>query len=156
MAEATEAAARSAEPNSLEKHFAELDAAIERSERRAESKRLLGALARWFEPDWISSCEKLITKDKSTAPLLGPVASALNTLPAYQHFRARTPDVSPESLATFAILREHAPKLKSLASEALPNALRLALLREACLGWKSRSNTSIGSYWLSEPKWKIW
>jgi len=138
VAESTQAAARSTEPDSLEKHFAELDAAIERSERRAESKRLLVVLARWFELGWISSCEKLITKNKSTAPMLGPIASALHTLSAYQHFRARTPDLSPESLAAFAILREHAPKLKSLASEALPNALRLALLREACLGWKSR------------------
>ena len=62
----------------------------------------------------------------------------MHTLPAYQHFRARAPELSPESLTTFAILREHAHKLKSLASEALPNALRQALLREACLGWKSR------------------
>ena len=48
VAQATVAAAESTEPDSLEKHFEELDYAIERCERRAESKRLLLALVRWF------------------------------------------------------------------------------------------------------------
>jgi hypothetical protein len=138
VAQETYRAAKSKDPESLEKHFAELNAAIQRSERRTESRRLLGQLARWFDPSWISSCERLIGGNKPTAAMLRPVVSALRTLPAYQRFRARTSDLSPECLASFAALREHAPRLKLLAFEALPDAVRLALLREACLGWKSR------------------
>jgi hypothetical protein len=134
----TLAAAKATDTDALIRHFADVDAAVARSDARSESRRSLAAMERWCEPDWIRACEALIAKNRATGPVLEPLVSALGTLPAYQQYRVRARDLTPETAALLAALRLLGPELRRVPRDNLSEAVRRVLRREACLGWKTR------------------
>ena len=64
----TLAAAKSKDADAFERHFADVDAAIARSEARSESRRALAVMERWCEPGWIHACEAHIAKEPRDGP----------------------------------------------------------------------------------------
>jgi primosomal replication protein N'' len=132
------AAAKSREAGTFDQYFADVDATIARSDARSDSRRALAVLERWFEPTWVKACESHIAKNHATGPVVGPIVTALGTLPAYQQYRVRATSLPPDTLAVLAALRQLAPQLGQIGPDMMTYTVRNSLRREACLGWKAR------------------
>lgn len=130
-------AAKDLQPGAFERHFEDIDAALARCAARNESLNALTQLDRWFEPRWLSACKDSIAKNKATGSAVAPIVGALATLPAYQQFRVRADRLSSEVHSVLAAMRGLAPALRAVGQDALEDAIRQLLRREACLGWKA-------------------
>ena len=133
-----DAAALAGTRDAIEGLLAGFDAAFARCEARRLSNEALKRLEPWFTAPWLTQCETAIARNDSNSAATGGINQALPTLAAYQQFRARAAQLTPDTLALFAILRDKQPQLEAIPAAQLETEVRRTLNREARLAWKRR------------------
>ncbi len=114
----------------------------EQAYSRCEARGLsLGALAQlepWFNDEWRGARQVAILADEANTPAVVAISNAAPTLAAYQRFRPRAALLSPEAVATFAVLRGVSAVLAKLPEAELDDEVRRTIERESRLAWKAR------------------
>jgi len=127
-------------PKDLKAWIATARKAVERAEARAGSLATVETLRDRMSAAWIQECESAIVAG-SVAGVLRRLEAIKNSMPrlrAYQAFRARAGELSPQSLQTFSALAVQRKKLEQLPRSSIGEYLRNIVRREALLGWKAR------------------
>ena len=118
------------------KLFADFDNAFSRQEARASSLAAIKGLETWFQAIWIAKCKLSIMKNEGSEHHIGPIASSLPTLAAYQTYRGRVVQMSELAIETFKILRTKENALAEMPLADLEVVTRRILNRESRLAWK--------------------
>jgi len=145
-------AAKDRQAGAFDRHFEDIDAALDRCAARIKSLNALKLLERWFEPRLIAACKDSVAKNKSTATALAPIVEALATLPAYQQYRGRADRLPQEVYTVLAAMRRLAPALRAIDQDGLEDVIRELLRREACLGWKAALEAADPIFLVEHPE----
>jgi primosomal replication protein N'' len=133
-----EAAARSASEDAFRALRKRFEAAFARYEARQQSHRALQTLLGWFTDEWTGGIRTAIDRNGENSPALSKIADAIDTLEAFQRFRARATRLEPEALQIFRILRRQDAHLRAVERSELEGVVRRTIRREALLSWKGR------------------
>lgn len=112
--------------------------AYSRYEARGLSLGALAQLEPWFNDEWRGARQVAILADEANTPAVVAISNAAPTLAAYQRFRPRAALLSPEAVATFAVLRGVSAALAKLPEVELDDEVRRTIERESRLAWKAR------------------
>lgn len=118
--------------------YSQYNAAFKRNDARARSQASLKALAPWVEPNWFEQMTRSILRNDLDITPIQRILQSVDTLSAYQYFRARAAHLPAEAMQVFTILRTKETMLEQIPAPQLENDIRRLIKREALLSWKQR------------------
>ncbi len=125
------------EPQAFAQFGRDLHYAADRAEARIASLDALEPLASWFEEAWLSEMRRSINAKERTEKTIQAIRKSLNTLPAYQRFRAKAQNMPREGWSALEKLRGSQKALQAIPTGQLEGVVRRLINREARLFWKS-------------------
>ena len=118
--------------------IASYEEAFKRYQARSTSYTALHRLELEFDDAFYSYCYNNIQNNLIDILDVIDIVESLPCLSAYQKFRLRVSEFSPEIMNIFKILREKEAELHSYSPENLEEIIQHVIMCEACIAWKER------------------